>query len=133
MYRKSTCDKSPYVLDADTADWNSALCPAGQVQRINDTYINLDKRTLEGTDIIIDYGIDTAYGEFSAKFVSTHYDNFYQEASGVTQKLIDAAAPGGPLDNPNVVPPNGFQNLLGKDASLKIQIHHESFLEKWPI
>ena len=108
--------RAPYVLDADTADWNSALCPAGQVQRINDTYINLDKRTLEGTDIIIDYGIDTAYGEFNAKFVSTHYDKFYQEASGVTQKLIDAAAPGGPLDNPNVVPPNGFQSLLGKDG-----------------
>ena len=114
--------RGEFVLDNDpdsptyNANWDSNLCRAGQVQRINDTYINLDKRTLKGTDIVFDYAKDTAWGEFGAKFVSTHYDEFYQEASGPTLEIINAAKSGGPLDNPNVVPPNGFQDLLGKDG-----------------
>lgn len=108
--------RAPFVSDATTANWNSNLCPAGLVQRVDDTYINLDKRTLKGTDIIVDYNLDTKFGEFGAKFVSTHYDEFFQEASGASLKIINASQSGGPLDNPNVVPPIGFQNLLGKDG-----------------
>ena len=49
--------RSAYIghIDIDTDEvlaWNSSLCPAGQVTRIDDTYTNLDDRTLEGRDSV---------------------------------------------------------------------------------
>ena len=114
--------RNSFVLDDDptsdtyTGNWNENLCKTGTVERVNDTYINLDNRTLKGTDVIIDYMVDTDWGEFSAKYVSTSYDDFYQEASGAALQIINAAKSGGPLDVPGVTPPSGFQDLLGKNG-----------------
>jgi outer membrane receptor protein involved in Fe transport len=66
---------------------------------------------MEGTDIAIQYSADTKIGRFSVKLVNVHYDEFYQEASGVSLQLIEAAAPGGLLAG--LPAPRGFDNLLG--------------------
>ena len=109
----------PYVDDPENPWAASNLCPAGAVQRVEDTYINLDKRTVEGTDAILDYGIDTDFGKFKFKFVWTHYDKFFQEASGPTLEIIEASQSGGPLDLPNVVAPRGFDDLLGINGAFE--------------
>ena len=106
-----------FVLDDDpdsvtyNGDWDSNLCQAGQVIRVNDVYTNLDDRTLEGTDYAIEYSVDTDMGTFSAKFMSVQFDKFEQEASGVSQQLIDATSDGGILAGST--PPSGYGDLLG--------------------
>ena len=117
----SECTGNPKVIrvaaqgedddDGNPMTWDSGLCPAGRVQTVLDTYINLDDRNMEGTDIAIQYSADTKIGRFSVKLVNVHYDEFYQEASGVSLQLIEASAPGGLLDG--LPAPRGFDNLLG--------------------
>ena len=92
-------------------DWDSSLCKAGSVIRVEDVYTNLDDRTLEGTDYAIEYSIDTKAGSFSAKFMSVQFDKFEQEAGGASSELIAATAPGGILEGST--PPSGFGDLLG--------------------
>ena len=110
--------RSAYVghLDDDTGEalpWSSALCPAGQVTRIDDIYANLDDRTLEGSDILIDYRLDTDIGDFRFKLSGTFYDKMFQEASSQASEIIAATQPGGILDLDGVSAPQGFANLLG--------------------
>lgn len=106
-------DRAPFVEDDETAGWDSSLCKAGIVQNVNDIYTNLDDRTLEGTDMILSYNFDTDYGRFKFKLNSTAYDKFYQEASGPSAQIIEAASAGGILDDPSIDAPEGFANLLG--------------------
>jgi len=117
----SECTGNPLVIraaaqgedddDGNPMAWDSGLCPAGRVQTVLDTYINMDDRNMEGTDIAIQYSADTKIGRFSVKWVNVHYDEFYQEASGVSLQLIEAAVPGGLLEGLSA--PRGFDNLLG--------------------
>ena len=92
-------------------DWDSSLCQAGQVIRVEDVYTNLDDRTLEGTDYAVEYSVDTDFGTFTAKFMSVQFDKFEQEASGISAELIAATAPGGILEGSNA--PSGYGDLLG--------------------
>ena len=120
----SECTGNPLVIrgpaqseeddDGNAMTWDSSMCPAGRAQTVMDTYINLDDRTMEGTDIAIQYSAETRFGRFSAKIVNVHYNKFYQEASGVSAQLIEASQPGGPLSGLN--PPKGFSDLLGIDG-----------------
>ena len=116
----SECTGNPLVIRAPFQDeedddgnpvaWDASLCPAGRAQTVMDTYINLDDRTMEGTDIAIQYSMDTEVGKFTLKFVNVSYDKFYQEASGPT-KLLIAAADGGVLAGLSA--PRGYEDLLG--------------------
>ena len=110
--------RSAYVghLDSDTGEalpWDESLCPAGQVTRIDDVYANLDDRTLEGSDLLVDYYLDTKFGDFKFRFSGTFYDKMFQEASSEASSIIEASQPGGILDQPGITAPQGFQNLLG--------------------
>ena len=116
----SECTGNPLVIrapfqdeyddDGNTVAWDASLCPAGFVNTVMDTYINLDDRTMEGTDYAIQYSLDTEVGKFSLKFVNVSYDKFYQEASGPTKELI-AAANGGALAG--LTAPRGYEDLIG--------------------
>ena len=74
--------------DTYNANWDPNLCKAGNVIRVNDTYLNLDNRTLKGTDYAIEYSVDTDAGSFSAKFMRVQFDEFLQEASGPMACLL---------------------------------------------
>ena len=109
--------RSAFIPDDDpesptyNATWDSSICQAGTVVRVNDAYVNLDNRTLEGTDYAIEYSVDTDFGSFAAKFMKVQFDSFEQEASSLTQQLFDAAGPGGALEG--LISPSGFGDLLG--------------------
>ena len=97
--------------DTYNANWNPNLCKAGNVVRVNDTYLNLDNRTLKGTDYAIEYTVDTDAGSFSAKFMRVQFDEFLQEASGPMAELVAASGAGGPLEG--LISVSGFGDLLG--------------------
>ena len=97
--------------DTYNANWDPNLCKAGNVIRVNDTYLNLDNRTLKGTDYAIEYSVDTDAGSFSAKFMRVQFDEFLQEASGPMAELVAASGPGGPLEG--LISVSGFGDLLG--------------------
>ena len=71
--------------------WPSTLCPAGEVQSVNDYYVNTDTRTIEGKDTSVMYEIDTDVGDFGFKLMHVHYDTFNQAAGGDARRLSDAA------------------------------------------
>ena len=118
----SECTGNPFVIrgtfveDNDpesttyNADWDSNFCKSGMVQRVEDVYVNLDNRTLSGTDMAIEYSIDTSFGSFSAKLMSVQYDEFLQEASGDSVRLIEATKNGGALAG--LPAPAGYGDLL---------------------
>ena len=97
--------------DTYNANWDPNLCKAGNVIRVNDTYLNLDNRTLKGTDYAIEYSVDTGAGSFSAKFMRVQFDEFLQEASGPMAELVAASGAGGPLEG--LISVSGFGDLLG--------------------
>ena len=109
--------RGDFILDDDpqsptyNGNWDPNLCRAGLVTRVNDTYLNLDDRTLEGTDYAVEYSMDTDYGSFSAKFMRVQFDKFEQEASGAMAQLVAASDPGGPLEG--LISASGFGDLLG--------------------
>ena len=108
--------RGEYVEDNDpesltyNADWDTSFCKSGMVQRVEDVYVNLDDRTLSGTDIAIEYSMDTSIGSFSAKLMNVEYDEFLQEASGDSVRLIQATQPGGELAG--LPAPAGYGDLL---------------------
>ena len=108
--------RGTYVEDNDpesttyNGDWDSNFCKSGMVQRVEDVYVNLDDRTLSGTDIAIEYSMDTSIGSFSAKVMNVEYDEFLQEASGDSIKLIEATQPGKELAG--LPAPAGYGDLL---------------------
>ena len=97
--------------DTYNANWDPNLCKAGNVVRVNDTYLNLDNRTLKGTDYAVEYSVDTDAGSFSAKFMRVQFDEFLQEASGPMAELVAASGAGGPLEG--LISASGFGDLLG--------------------
>ena len=108
--------RGDYVEDNDpesltyNADWDTSFCKSGMVQRVEDVYVNLDDRTLSGTDIAVEYSMDTSIGSFSAKIMNVEYDEFLQEASGDSVRLIQATQPGGELAG--LPAPAGYGDLL---------------------
>ena len=90
--------------------WPSTLCPAGEVQSVNDYYVNTDTRTIEGKDTSVMYEIDTDVGDFGFKLMHVHYDTFNQAAGGDARRLSDAA--GGVL--------SGLATVRGIDSLLNL-------------
>jgi len=92
----------------------AGLCPFGEVARVDDDYTNLDKRTVEGTDIGIYYDVETALGDFGFRYVGTFMDKYEQEAGGQAAELIAAQAAG---TLPASVPVVGFASLIGQNGN----------------
>jgi outer membrane receptor protein involved in Fe transport len=113
--------RGAYLEDNDpesttyNANWDSNYCKSGMVERVEDVYVNLDDRTLSGTDYAIEYDLDTNIGSFTAKFMRVQFDEFLQEASGDSIRLIEASQPGGALDG--LPAPSGYGDLLNTFAN----------------
>ena len=97
--------------------WPSNLCPAGEVQSVNDYYVNVDTRTIEGLDTALIMNFDTEVGDFGIKLVNVHYDKKFQAAGGDSARLSDAGQPGAILDG--LAPVRGVNDLLGLNGSVE--------------
>lgn len=98
-------------IDAYTA---AGLCPAGDVVRVDDVYVNLDTRELEGYDIGVYYDLDTSLGAFSFSYNGSFLEKYEQVASGPSLDLVNAVQAG---DLPSGVGIDGFADLIGKDGN----------------
>lgn len=123
---------NPAIIRADPdadqiARYTAAgICPAGDIERVNDRYANLETRTIRGYDIGVYYSIDTDVGGFHFKYNASILDSFEQEASGESQRLFQAQQAG-------ILPPGaieGFQDLIGQDGN-QCYRHNMSF--SWKI
>ena len=112
------CTGNPNVIRSDYAGydfaWPSTLCPAGEVMKVNDYYVNTDTRTIEGKDTSVMYNIDTDIGRFGFKVMHVHYDTFNQAAGGDARRLSDAAD--GVLSGLATV--RGIDNLLNLNGRI---------------
>ena len=92
----------------------AGICPAGAIKYIDDNYLNLDTRTLEGHDIAIYYNLDTNWGDFDFRYLGAYTDKFEQKSGGAAATLVAAASSGLiPAD----IPVDGFADLLLKDGN----------------
>jgi iron complex outermembrane receptor protein len=92
---------------------NLGLCPVGKVDYVNDEYLNLATREVEGTDVAIYYDFETNIGDFSISLVSTFTDTFYQTPTGEFSALAEAVSSG---ELPAYASPIGFGDINGTDV-----------------
>ena len=106
----------PAGLDADEAAIYAAagICPAGDVQRINDQYANLDTRVVEGIDVGVYYNLDSRIGNFDFRYIGSFLQKYEQEPGGAALVLL-AAQENGTL--PANYPVSGFDDLIRKDGN----------------
>ncbi|MBT8102634.1 MAG: TonB-dependent receptor [Gammaproteobacteria bacterium] len=92
----------------------AGICPAGDIQFINDQYANLDTRTIKGVDLGWYYDVDTAVGSFNFRLVASHLLEYEQDAGGDSLTLVQARDSG-------LIPANypiaGFADLIGMDGN----------------
>jgi iron complex outermembrane receptor protein len=94
----------------------AGICPAGDIQFVDDQYLNLNTRNLEGYDIGAYYNFETEAGKFRLSYNGSIIDTFEQEAGGDSSLLVDAQASG---LIPNGFPVDGFADLIGQDGNQK--------------
>jgi outer membrane receptor protein involved in Fe transport len=66
------------------------ICPVGDVQRVDDTYANLDTRKINGHDLGVYYNKSTSIGDFSFTYLGAFLDEYEQVPTGPANELIDA-------------------------------------------
>ena len=104
------------VDEADIPSYLAAgVCPAGQIDYVDDIYTNLSDRTIEGHDIGIYYDKDTSVGDFTFKLVGTFYDTYKQDATGIA-KVVDDAIKSGEL--PATLALRGYGDLLQREGNM---------------
>ena len=79
---------------------DAGLCPIGEVTAIQDTYANLDTRTIEGFDVGVYFDYDTDYGIWAFKWNGSFIEKFEQTGGGLTSILEEAKA-----NDPTIVYP----------------------------
>jgi len=89
---------------------SAGLCPVGEVERVTDTYTNLDTRKLQGFDVGVYYSFETDLGMFDLRFNHSHYSKFEQTASGELSTAVLAAKEADPTIT---YPLEGLGDLLG--------------------
>jgi len=100
--------------DGDAAGFAAAgVCPFGEIKYVQNDYTNMALRTVEGTDVLVSYGIESDVGDFDLRYNGTFLDKFEQEASGEFAAL-QAAKDSGVI--PESIPIKGFGDLLEKDG-----------------
>ncbi|WP_371195302.1 TonB-dependent receptor domain-containing protein [Glaciecola sp. SC05] len=92
----------------------AGICPAGDIQFIDDQYANLDTRTLAGFDLGIYYNLDTDLGRFRFSYNGSFLEEFEQEAGGDSARIV-AAQESGAI--PASFPVDGFADLIGRDGN----------------
>ncbi len=97
-------------LDAFAA---AGVCPFGEIKYVENTYVNMATRTVEGMDVGIYYTMETSWGDFDFRYNGTYLDKFEQKASGKFAAL-QAAKDSGAI--PEDIPISGFGDLLNKDG-----------------
>ena len=108
--------------DGDIPSYLAAgICPAGDIDFVNDQYTNLDTRTIEGYDVGVYYDLETGIGDFNMKFVGTFYDKYEQLGSSgiaaVTQEALD--------NDPRVdyIQLRGYGDLLLREGNMEEKYH----------
>ena len=94
----------------------AGLCPAGEVQQINDRYQNLDVRNVQGFDVAIRYRLETDFGRFRFNYSASFLNELSQEAGGTAAELVDAQRDG---TIPAGTPVRGFDDLVQNDGNQK--------------
>jgi outer membrane receptor protein involved in Fe transport len=102
-------DDEPLYLQA-------GVCPAGQLEFVEDIYTNLSTRTIKGHDIGIYYGKETRVGDFNFKFVGTFYDDYQQDGTEGAAKEVDDALKNGEL--PDWISLRGYGDLLLREGNM---------------
>ena len=102
----------------------AGICPAGDIEYIDDRYENLDTRTVRGIDVAVDYSFDTAIGLFSLRYAGAFLDKYLQEPGGQAAEIVQAQESG-------LLPPNypvvGFADLIRRDG----QMDRQNFSAAW--
>ena len=100
--------------DGDLAAFAAAgVCPFGEIKYVENNYVNMATRTVEGMDVGIYYTMETSWGDFDFRYNGTYLDKFEQKASGKFAAL-QAAKDSGAI--PEDIPISGFGDLLNKDG-----------------
>ena len=100
--------------DGDAAGFAAAgVCPFGEIKYVQNDYTNMALRTVEGTDVLVSYGIESDVGDFDLRYNGTFLDKFEQKASGEFAAL-QAKKDSGEI--PESIPLKGFGDLLEKDG-----------------
>lgn len=88
----------------------TGLTPVGDILFVNDNYLNLDKRTVQGIDLGLYYDLfDTPLGDFSFRINGAYLDKFFQDVSP-NGAVINAASVAGSI--PTVLRVGGQGNLV---------------------
>ena len=92
----------------------AGICPAGDIERVNDRYANLDTRTVEGYDIALRYRLETEAGDFQLRYSASFLRKLEQDAGGAAATLVQAQRDG-------TIPPSivvsGFADLIENDGN----------------
>jgi len=100
--------------EGDAAGFAAAgVCPFGDITYVQNDYTNMALRTVEGTDVLVSYGIESDVGDFDLRYNGTFLDKFEQKASGQFAEL-QAKKDSGEI--PESIPIKGFGDLLEKDG-----------------
>jgi len=104
--------------DPTTASYFEAkgLCNVGQIQRIEDVYVNLDTRKIEGKDIGLYYVTETEYGDISFRYNQSKLQKLEQTAGGSAAEII-AAQEAGELSGIPAGAITGFSSQLGLNGN----------------
>ncbi|WP_460239885.1 TonB-dependent receptor domain-containing protein [Aurantivibrio infirmus] len=87
------------LLRADFGSTNPAVVRAPDLSLlyVEDSYLNLQPRTIEGADLSVQYDLDVGdIGYFRFRFNGAYLITFDQDPDAITQQLIDANAAGNP-------------------------------------
>jgi outer membrane receptor protein involved in Fe transport len=90
------------------------LCPAGDMDFVNDQYANLDTRIVQGIDFGLYYDVSTGWGDWSFNWLGSIYTVYDQEPGGKAQELLRAQEDG---IIPSNYPVTGFADILRQDGN----------------
>jgi outer membrane receptor protein involved in Fe transport len=109
--------RDPNIATEAAAIYTAAgICPAGDIEYIDDIYQNLDTRTVRGIDVSADYSLSTKAGRFSLRYAGSFLDRYEQVAGGEAGELLKAQEDGLiPLNYPIT----GFADLIQRDGNPK--------------
>lgn len=92
----------------------AGICPAGDIDFVNDNYLNLDVRKVEGYDFGVYYDLNTDAGDFNFTWQGSVYTRYDQEPGGAALELLEAQDAG---ILPAHYPVTGFADLLRMDGN----------------
>ena len=101
--------------DDEIAIYTAAgICPAGNIEYVDDRYANLDTRVVRGVDYGIYYAIETDFGTFNFKYQVSELRRFTQDAGGDAAELLAAQKAG---ELPSSFEVTGFADLVRRDGN----------------